>query len=77
MTTKDDRAIIAIMPPLSPLLCLLLGTATPKGLALLVLPGYGPAFNTSASEEGGDGGKPVHTDKTYSYCIIKTYIKRT
>ena len=78
-TTKVDREIIAIMPPLSPLLCLLLGTSTPKGfiaLALLSLPGYGPASITSASEEGGDGGKPIHIDKSYLYYKTYTYKER-
>lgn len=62
--TKAESAIIAIMPPLSPLLCRPFCTSTPRGLFVLALlvPEYGPPSIMVISEgKGGDGGKPTIT----------------
>lgn len=65
MTAREaDKIIITIMPVLSPSLCCLLGTSTPRGfivLPLLSVPEYGPSSIILASEEGGGSGKPTNT----------------
>ena len=64
---KDERAIIAIMPLLSPLLCCLFCMSTPRGfivLPLLPLFVYGPPsiMLTLDGGNGGDGGKPAYVE---------------
>lgn len=62
--TKAESAIIAITPPLSPLLCRTFCTSTPRGLFVLALlvPEYGPpSIMVMPEGKGGDGGKPTIT----------------
>lgn len=75
MTAREaDKISITIMPVLSPSLCRLFGTSTPRGfivLPLLSVPEYGPSSIILASDEGGGSGKPTNAQFYVRQVIIR------